>query len=129
MKSVKFWFVALFMASPILIFSNFRPAPTSTLRANVVGESGPARVRVVVDKPQRATVVVRVLDSSNWLVHEQTLNGSQPKVQMLLNVCGLPDGNYRMEITDGHKIHAHAINVSTADHPSAPRSVAVHPVD
>lgn len=73
MKTVKFWLVALFMASPIFIFSNFRPEMDRLFNTNVYAESSLSRVRPEIDKPNKSAVFVRITDGEGWIIHDQTL--------------------------------------------------------
>ncbi|AQG80274.1 hypothetical protein [Spirosoma montaniterrae] len=128
MKAIKFSLLLLFLASPIFIFSNFRPA-AGKLNTAVYAESSLARVRVAVDKPSGMPISIRVMDQDGWPLHEQILTGDSKQANIGINLCALPDGLYRMEMAGGRTMQAYEIKLSSINNTPSGRQVNVRPTD
>lgn len=129
MKTVKFWLVALFMASPIFIFSNFRPETDRVFNTNVYAESALSRIRLEVDKPRASSVFVRITDEEGWIIHDQRLGAGKSTGQVNFNTCGLPDGKYRLEVGNERVTDARIIEVLTPEVAGAKRRINIWPTE
>lgn len=129
MKTVKFWLVALFMASPIFIFSNFRPETDRLFNTNVYAESALSRVRLEIDKPNKSTVFVRITDGEGWIIHDQTLGAGKSTAQMNFNTCGLADGKYRLEVGNERVTDASVIELVTPEGTGMKRQINIWPTE
>ncbi len=128
MKTIKFSLLLLFLASPIFIFSNFRPV-AGTINATVHAESSLTRVRVELAKPSGMPISVRVLDQNGWPLHEQTLAGSPTQATVSLNMCALPDGLYRLDVAGGRSLQSYEIKLASVKNAMSDRQVDVKLID
>lgn len=125
MKTTKFCLLLAFLASPIFIFSNFRPHKEPPVLTTVRGDAALNRLRVVVTKPLNVPVTLRVLDQDGWPIHEEPVAARSTTVRANLNLCAVPNGTYRIEISDRNRVQAHLIQLSPSTHPAMKRQIDV----
>lgn len=129
MKTLKLSLLLAFLASPIFIFSNFRPKKDQPVQASIQGNAVLNRLRVDLVKPQNTPVTLRVLDPDGWLLHEGPVPASSTSVQANLNLCAIPNGTYRVEVSDPKRVQAHLVHLSPSAHPTLKRQIDIWPAE
>lgn len=129
MKTVKFWLVALFMASPIFIFSSFRPETDRLFNTNVYAESALSQIRLEIDKPSKSLVFIRITDEEGWVIHNQSLGAGKSTGQVKFNTCGLPDGKYRLEVGNERVTDARVVEILPSKAAGAKRQINIWPTE
>ena len=127
MKTLKFCLLLAFLASPIFIFSKFRPQKESPVLTTVQGDAALNQLRVVVTKPMNASVTLRVLDQDGRPLHEKPVSTQSTTVRANLNLRELPNGTYRVEVSDQNRVQAHLVQLSPSTHPTVKRQIDIWP--
>ena len=129
MKTLKFCLLLAFLTSPIFIFSNFRPKKEQPVQTTVQADAALNRLRVVVNKPETATLMLRVLDENDgWPLHEQLIPAGPSTVQTHLNLRALPDGRYRVEVGDQQRVQTSLFHLTSSAHPTLKRQIDIQPL-
>lgn len=128
MKTLKFCLLLAFLASPIFIFSSFRPKPEPALQTTIHPDATFNRLRLVVNKPQDQSLTLRFLEADGWLLHEQRIPGGASTVEANLNLCALPNGTYRVEVSSPGRVQTHLAQLLASGHPNLKRQINVWPV-
>lgn len=128
MKTIKFCLLLAFLVSPIFIFSKFRPQKEQPVITTVQGDTALNRLRVVVTKPSHVPVSLRVLDLNGWPIHEESVATRSTTFRASLNLCAVPNGTYRVEVSDQNRVQAHLVQLSPSTHPAVKRQIDIWPV-
>lgn len=128
MKTLRFGLLLAFLASPIFIFSGFRPERQPALQSAVYADAALNRLRVVITKPQDEPVSLRVLDADGWPLHEEQIAGGSATVNAHLNLCALPNGTYQIEVGAQGRVEASLVYLAPSAHPARKRQITVWPV-
>lgn len=128
MKTLKFCLLLAFLASPIFIFSGFRPQKQPVLHTTVHPDAALDRLRVTVTKPQNEPVTLRVLDTDGWSLHEQRIAAGSATVQAHLNLCALPNGTYQLEVESWDRVQTSLVHLSPSAHLGFKRQINVWPL-
>lgn len=129
MKTVKFCLLLAFLSSPILVFSRFWPEKDPVLQTTVHADAALNRLRVVVSKPKKEALTLRVLKANGRPLHEQHIAGGAGTVQANLNLRALPSGTYRVEVSGQSRTQANLVQLSPSEHPALKRRIDVWAVD
>ena len=127
MKTLKFCLLLAFLASPIFIFSKFRPQKELPVLTTVQGDAALNQLRVVVTKPMNAPVTLRVLDQAGRPLHEEPVSTQATSVRANLNLHALPNGTYRVEVSDQNRVQAHFVQLSPSTYPTVKRQIDIWP--
>lgn len=128
MKTIKFILLLAFLASPIFIFSGFRPQRQQPVLTTIQGNAALNRLHVVVTKPLNTSVTLRVLDQDGWPLHEESVATRFTTVRANLNLCALPNGTYLVEVSDQSRVQAHLVQLSPSIHPTMKRQIDIWPI-
>lgn len=100
MKTLKVWLLALFLASPIFLYSNFTTLSGKAFRVVVSPAADASAIRLDVLKAPEKPVLIQLLDGHDDPVASHTLDAPVSRAQIRLNVQELPAGKYRLVVTD-----------------------------
>lgn len=100
MKTLKVWLLALFLASPIFLYSNFTTLSGKAFRVIATPTPDASAIRLDVLKSPEQPVQIRLLDEHDDAVASHTLNAAVSRAQIKLNVGELPAGKYQLVVTD-----------------------------
>ena len=81
-------------------------------------------INVVVQKEEGTTVQVRFKNNQGETLAERSVGRGKEKVAMKFRLSELPDGMYRVEITNGRDVTTKEIKLSTQQQ-EAPRTIAM----
>ncbi|GAB2535057.1 hypothetical protein [Spirosoma aerophilum] len=129
MKTFKFALLLAFLASPIFIFSNFRPKKDQPVQASIQGDETQNRLQVALVKPPNTPVTLRVLDSDGCLLHEESILDGSSSVQAQFNLWGIPNGTYRVEVCDPKRSQTHLIQLASTKYPTLKRQIIIQPAE
>ncbi|MEZ0540730.1 hypothetical protein [Fibrella arboris] len=129
MKTIKFWLLLAFLASPVIIFSSFRPRKEKPVQTSIQGDALQNRLRLDLAKPQHMPVTLRVLDAGGEVLHEQAVPVRATHVQARLNLHAVPNGTYRVEVEGPRWAQAHLVQLSATAHPVLKRRISVWTTD
>ncbi|GEM_PF-3822845 len=127
-KGFKLVLLLLFLASPILLFSFYRPAIKSDFKAEFMAEPTEERVRVEVDKSPASILTVQVMDGGGRVLHSETLGNGLTSGEVIFNTHNLPDGHYRLDLFDGHTTQRSDINLVLSSK-GVVKEIAISPVE
>lgn len=127
-KGVKLMLLLLFLASPILLFSFYRPDIKSDFAAEFVAEPTRERVHVEVSKSPASILTVQVMDDGGRVLHSRTLGNGLTAGEVIFNTHNLPDGHYRLDLFDGHTTQRSDINL-VLSRKGVAKEIAISPVE
>lgn len=100
-----------------------RPVVHSAYQSVVYPSQFAPVIHVVVDKEEGSTVQIRFKTNQGETLAERFVGRGKEKVAMKFRLSELPDGFYRVEITNGRDVTTKTIKLSTQ--PEAPRTIAM----
>lgn len=101
-----------------------RPVVHSAYQSVVYPSQYAPVINVVVDKEEGSTVQVRFKTNQGETLAERSVGRGKEKVAMKFRLTELPDGMYRVEITNGRDVTTKTIKLSTQQQES-PRTIAM----
>ncbi|MFD1140250.1 T9SS type A sorting domain-containing protein [Larkinella insperata] len=84
------------------------------------------KVQIALNKQTGGTVVVRLLDQAGKEIFTQPVGKRLTKARLRLDVSGLPDGVYQVEITNGVETTTQELKLATQKPVAVQRLVAVN---
>lgn len=100
MKTIKFSLLLVFLLSPILLFSFISDRTSDSFRVATYPAAGSTKLMVVVQKPEGRVVQLRILNQQGQTLATEKLAKKLHTVHTRFDLTELPDGVYRVEITD-----------------------------
>lgn len=111
MKRHSFFRAAAPLAAALLLFSSFTIPTHSPLTTDVRLNRGGSDARVVVLKPQGHPAQVLLKDARGRIVLDCLLDERQVKTELDLRLSTLPEGTYRLKVTDDRAVNVKEITV------------------
>lgn len=112
------------VAAPGAATPKNRPVVHSAYQSVVYPSQYAPVINVVVDKEEGSTVQVRFKTNQGETLAERSVGRGKEKVAMKFRLTELPDGMYRVEITNGRDVTTKTIKLSTQQQES-PRTIAM----
>jgi hypothetical protein len=103
---------SLLLAVAASSFANPITEPAASFQSSVY-VSANRQIRVAVDKQNSHSVEVKLLDERGHLVVNRLIAKKQNQFRGRFDVNELPDGHYRLVITDGSAVETRQIDLTT----------------
>lgn len=103
--------------------SKARPVVHSAYQSVVYPSQFEPVINVVVQKEEGSTVQIRFKNNQGETLAERSVGRGKEKVAMKFRLSELPDGIYRVEISNGRDVTTKSIKLSTKQ--ETPRTIAM----
>ncbi len=104
--------------------SKIRPVVHAAYQSAVYPSQFEPVINVIIEKEEGSIVLVRVKTNVGEILAERSVGRGKEKVAMKFRLNDLPDGMYRVEITNGRDVTTKNIKLSTQPQES-PRTIAM----
>lgn len=89
-----------------------RPAATAAYQTGIY-VANDNKLHIALDKQVGGYVSVRLKDANGGVLYDQHLGKRAQQYRTKLNLNGLPDGTYRLEITNGVETKSQTVTIAT----------------
>ncbi|MCY7360070.1 MAG: hypothetical protein LH609_21980, partial [Rudanella sp.] len=110
-------------ATPGVSAPKIRPVAHSAYQSAVYPSQFEPVINVIVQKEEGSTVQIRFKTNQGETLAERSVGRGKEKVAMKFRLSELPDGVYRIEITNGRDVTSKTIKLSTQQ--ENPRTIAM----
>lgn len=92
---------------------NTDPAGKAAFDVAFIPQSGGMKLDVAVEKTNESSLVIRFLDARGNELSTQRVAKNEMKKQVRFDLTELPDGAYKVEVTDGTDTEVKEISITT----------------
>lgn len=92
---------------------NIDPAGKAAFDVAFIPQSGGMKLDVAVEKTNESSLVIRFLDARGNELSTQRVAKNEMKKQVRFDLTELPDGAYKVEVTDGTDTEVKEISITT----------------
>jgi hypothetical protein len=102
-----------------------RPAASAASYKTGIYTSVDGKLNIGLDKQTGGAVEIRLKSADGSVLYTQHVGKNESKYRTRLNLSELPDGVYKVEITNGAETTTHNVTLSTQRPETASRQVAI----
>lgn len=102
-----------------------RPAAVASYKTGIY-TSVNGKLVISLDKQTGGTVDVRLKNSDGSVVYNYHIGKNETQYRAKLDVSALPDGSYDVEITNGVETTKQTVSLSTPQHATPVRTIAMN---
>ncbi|MCY7350751.1 MAG: hypothetical protein LH606_08785 [Cytophagaceae bacterium] len=89
------------------------PAGKAAFEVAFIPQSGNMKLNVAVEKTSKSALVIRFLDAKGNELASQRVGKNELKKQVRFDLTELPDGAYKVEVTDGTDTQVKDLTITT----------------
>ena len=102
-----------------------RPAVVATYKVGIY-TTAEGKLNIALDKETGGAVIVRLTNSTGKEFFVERVGKQEKATRLRLDVSGLPDGVYQVEISNGSATTTHALTLATQQPSVSSRLVAIN---